>query len=205
MAAMVRSMQHTAAQQGAAETEAQPGHAVGLHAGLQQLQQLARSAAIAADLAALSRQQGAAAAAAAADSSKPPAPSSAVPSQTAKAYADYIRRLARDVSSSSSSAGPCSASCKLLAHVYALYITHLTTGSRVGAAAAEKLHLVPAGALAMYQSFPAAAGDPLQCFVAGMNSVGQGLTAEQNGQVVPELPRAFTKTSLLLDVLARID
>jgi hypothetical protein len=86
-----------------------------------------------------------------------------------------------------------------------LYITQLTTGGRVGAAAAVKLQLVPAGALALYHSFPAVEGDPLQCFVGGMNSMGQQLGSEQVALLVAELPRAFTKTSLLLDALAHVD
>lgn len=34
---------------------------------------------------------------------------------------------------------------RLLANAYSLHITHLTTGMRIGAAAAEKLDLFPVG------------------------------------------------------------
>ncbi len=33
--------------------------------------------------------------------------------------------------------------CRLVANAYLMLVTHLTTGMRVGAAAAEKLHLFP--------------------------------------------------------------
>jgi hypothetical protein len=52
---------------------------------------------------------------------------------------------------------------------------------------------------------PLHTADPLQCFLAGLNELGQGLGAEQVAAVVAELPRAFTKASLLLDELAHAD
>ena len=84
---------------------------------------------------------------------------------------------------------------------YGLHVAHLTTGMRVGSAAAEKLNLFAANALNFYRSYPEAS-EPLKQFVSSVNLAGSLLTAEQQERVMNELPRAFPKISLLLTTLA---
>ena len=84
---------------------------------------------------------------------------------------------------------------------YALHVTHLTTGMRIGSAAAEKQNLFKAQALNFYRTYPDAQ-EPLKQFIATVNAAGSILTSEQQEQVMDELPRAFPKISLLLTTLA---
>ena len=88
-----------------------------------------------------------------------------------------------------------------MALAYSLHVAHLTTGMRIGSAAAEKLNLFKAGALNFYRSYPEA-NEPLERFVSNVNQAGGLLTAEQQERVMNELPRAFPKISLLLTTLA---
>ena len=84
---------------------------------------------------------------------------------------------------------------------YGVHVTHLTTGMRVGSAAAEKLNLFAADALNFYRSYPEAS-EPLKRFMSNVSSAGTLLTFEQQERVMNELPRAFPKISLLLTTLA---
>ena len=93
--------------------------------------------------------------------------------------------------------------CRLLANVYAVQVTHLTTGMRIGSAAAEKLNLFKLGALNFYRSYPEGQAEPLQQLMQIVNEAGKGLTPEQQEAVMEELPAAFPKISLLLMPLAR--
>ena len=71
-----------------------------------------------------------------------------------------------------------------------------------GAAALEKLDLVPIDALAFYKEYDEDVGDPLATFIAALNHAGTFLDASQREQLFNELPSAFQKTSLLLTSLA---
>ncbi len=72
----------------------------------------------------------------------------------------------------------------------------------VGAAALEKLDLVPIDALAFYKEYDEDVGDPLATFVEALNHAGTFLSAAEREQLFNELPSAFQKTSLLLTSLA---
>lgn len=87
---------------------------------------------------------------------------------------------------------------------YGLHVAHLTTGMRIGSAAAERLNLFQSDALHFYRTYPDVQ-DPLKRFMQTVNSAGSLLTAEQQEQVMEELPRAFPKISLLLTTLAHTD
>lgn len=84
---------------------------------------------------------------------------------------------------------------------YGLHVAHLTTGMRIGSAVAEKQNLFAADALNFYRSYPDIE-DPLKRFISSVNTAGSLLTAQQQEQVMDELPRAFPKISLLLTTLA---
>ena len=71
-----------------------------------------------------------------------------------------------------------------------------------GAAALEKLDLVPINAVALYQEYDEDVGDPLKTFVMALNHAGTFLGAPEREQLFSELPSAFQKTSLLLTSLA---
>jgi len=91
--------------------------------------------------------------------------------------------------------------CRLVTMAYGLHVAHLTTGMRIGSAAAEKQNLFAARALNFYRTYPDIQ-DPLKQFISTVNTAGGLLTAEQQEQVMDELPRAFPKISLLLTTLA---
>ena len=74
-----------------------------------------------------------------------------------------------------------------------------------GAAAAEKLNLFRIEAVNFYHSYPPAMADPLQFFIAMVNTIGELLSAEQREKIMQELPQAFRKVSLLLTALAHED
>ena len=84
---------------------------------------------------------------------------------------------------------------------YGLHVAHLTTGMRIGSAAAEKQNLFKSQALNFYRTYPDVQ-DPLKQFIQTTNKAGSMLTVEQQEQVMEELPRAFPKISLLLTTLA---
>ena len=86
---------------------------------------------------------------------------------------------------------------------YGLHVAHLTTGMRIGSAAAEKQNLFRSHALNFYRTYPDVQ-DPLKQFMQTVNTAGSLLTAEQQEQVMEELPRAFPKISLLLTTLAHV-
>jgi len=82
-------------------------------------------------------------------------------------------------------------------------LTFLTSGTRIGASAAEKLDLFQKDALHTFRTYPEGIKDPLVAFRQGVDAAGQALTEEQREGVMAELPDAFRRSSLLLEALAR--
>ncbi len=85
-------------------------------------------------------------------------------------------------------------------------MTHLTTGFRIGAAAAEKLDLFRVGAVNFYQNYPSPltlkGADPLRAFISNVNAVGQILSATQKESVMEELPKGVVSCAKTLYILA---
>ena len=71
--------------------------------------------------------------------------------QAAAAYADYMTSLARQCQAAESGGELQGGALRLLAHAYTLHLVHLTSGTRVAAAAADKLGLLDKGALGFYR------------------------------------------------------
>eukprot|EP00887_Chlorella_sp_A99_P003140 scaffold9.g3140.t1 len=123
--------------------------------------------------------------------------------QDAAAYADYLASLARQCQAAESGEELQGGALRLLTHAVVLHLVHLTSGTRIAAAASDKLGLLDQGALSFYRDYPPALGDPLQCFIASVNRLGEMLTEEQRDALLAELPRALVKGSALLAALAR--
>lgn len=124
-------------------------------------------------------------------------------SQMAKAYADYIASLGRCCSAEDDTQQQReAAACQLLAHAYALHVAHLTSGTRVGAAATEKLNLFACRAVASYHSYPEGITDPMAKFQGWLNAAGAAMSGDQREALFGELPKAISKTGLLLMPLA---
>ena len=100
---------------------------------------------------------------------------------------------------------------RLFANAYALHITHLTTGTRVGAAATEALALFPRRATALYDSYaglPPAAGplaDPLRVFRGRVDGVGALVPAAGWAVLEAELVGAVQRAGGLYEAVARDD
>ncbi|XP_024375504.1 uncharacterized protein [Physcomitrium patens] len=117
----------------------------------------------------------------------------------------YIKRLEQiGLSATSTENGPAEGCLRLLAHIFAIHVAHLTTGMRVGAKAVECLSLLKeARAVRFYRDYPKQAQDPLRVLIGALNTAGSYLVLpEEREQVMQELPKAIQRTSLLLSVLA---
>ncbi|EFN60042.1 expressed protein [Chlorella variabilis] len=117
--------------------------------------------------------------------------------QHAAAYAAYLASLARACRASEGPDELEQVVLRLLANAYILRLMHHTSGGRIAAAAAQKLDLASAGALAFHQSYPGLdarlgpGAKPLEALVGDTNRLGE------------ELGKAMTKTSMLLVPLAQ--
>lgn len=81
-------------------------------------------------------------------------------------------------------------------------MVHLSTGMRIGSAAAERLGLFAKEALKTYRVYPKHVKDILQTFKDHVNSAGALLSVDQREVVMSELVEAFPRVSALLVVLA---
>ncbi|KAL3685060.1 hypothetical protein R1sor_003082 [Riccia sorocarpa] len=123
-------------------------------------------------------------------------------STQAASYSKYIRQLG---SSSLEYGTKARDAClKLLAHVFTNYVSHLTTGMRIGAKAMDNIVVLrQTNAVSFYRDYALEGKDPLKLFIQTINSAGRCLGSdEDHEQVMDELPKAMQRTSLLLSVLA---
>ncbi|KAL2620825.1 hypothetical protein R1flu_001030 [Riccia fluitans] len=117
-------------------------------------------------------------------------------------YAKYLRQLG---SSSLGNDGKAKDAClKLLAHVFTNYVSHLTTGMRIGAKAMDNIVLLrQTNGVSFYRDYQLEGKEPLQLFIQTMNSAGLCVSCDDDHeQVMEELPKAMQRTSVLLSVLA---
>lgn len=123
------------------------------------------------------------------------------PTTQTTAYVKYLRQLA-GVSGLTMPAKE--GFLRLIAHIFAVYVAHLTTGMRVGAKALDCLSILKESkGVHFYRSYPEHVRDPLKVFIAAINRVADLAPAEEDQEVVmEELPKAIQKTSLLLVLLA---
>lgn len=132
--------------------------------------------------------------------------SSSGPSQNSKAFAEYIIQLGHSAASADNAEEQFTAALRLLANAYSVLVSHLSGGTRIGAAAAEKLDLFVKGATQTYQHYPGMVDrDVWQVLKQCVNEAGVCLSSEQKEVVFQELPRAFRKAGLMLAALAHED
>ena len=125
------------------------------------------------------------------------------PLPNAAAFARYIRLLGEQCTRAESTSELGAAVARLLANAYVVQLTMLTSGTRVGAAATEKLGLFDRDAVRTYASYPGLASRPLAAFVAAVNGAGEALAEAEREAWMAELPWAMQKASLLLEALAK--
>mmetsp|Transcript_4578 Transcript_4578/g.9869 ORF Transcript_4578/g.9869 Transcript_4578/m.9869 type:complete len:543 (-) Transcript_4578:476-2104(-) len=148
-----------------------------------------------------------------------PAGSTPAAGQMARAYAQHLGRLAASYCSAAAAAAAAAApgtsgtqptrgssrlgsleaqevedglvaGARLLAHAYVLHVVHLASGTRFGAAAAEKLQLLPRQAAAFYHSYGEGVQDPQQHLAAVMEQVGAALLQSPPAPATPEAAAA---------------
>jgi hypothetical protein len=140
-------------------------------------------------------------------------------SQNAVAYGRYLLQLGRAAAAATQAAAAAAdpgsdglvaeeaegaaAALKLLAHAYALQVQQQCLGTRIGAAATDKLQLLPARAVALYMDYPRTiVGEPVQQLMRVTDAAGQVLGAAGRQVVLDELPKALKKSALMLAPLA---
>lgn len=141
-------------------------------------------------------------------------------SQNAVAYGRYLMQLGRAAAAATEAAAAAAAdpgsdglvaeeaegaaaALKLLAHAYGLQVQQQCLGTRIGAAATDKLQLLPARAVALYMDYPRTiVGEPVQQLMRVTDAAGRVLDAAGRQAVLDELPKALKKSALMLAPLA---
>lgn len=120
------------------------------------------------------------------------------PTTQTTAYVKYLKQLVRVACDEKQSC------LRILAHIFAVYVTHLTTGMRIGAKALDCIPVLKqAKGVSFYRDYPQHVTDPLKVFIAAINNITDFVSIQEDQELVmEELPRAIQKTSLLLVVLA---
>ncbi|KAI5082232.1 hypothetical protein GOP47_0001975 [Adiantum capillus-veneris] len=123
------------------------------------------------------------------------------PTTQTTAYVKYLRQLA-GVSGSTKPGKE--GYLQLLSHIFVVYVTHLTTGIRIGAKALDCVSLLKhSKAVRFYRFYPQNIRDPLKVLIQAINRVAYLIPADEDQEMVmEELPKAIQKTSLLLAILA---
>ncbi|KAJ7545879.1 hypothetical protein O6H91_08G014700 [Diphasiastrum complanatum] len=118
------------------------------------------------------------------------------------AYVKYLNRLGKLALYSSKCSGE--AWLHLIAHIFAVHVSHITTGMRIGSKAVECLpFLTRAKAVSFYRDYPLEVKDPTKCLITTFNKLGSQIPQEDDREkIMEELPKAMQKTSLLYSVLA---
>jgi hypothetical protein len=163
---------------------------------------LARADRMAADLAAL---VASAPSPAPAPGGKAAAPAVApAPGTTAASYARLLEQLADEAARGGETAeARAAAAAKLAAHLYALHAAHATTGTRIGAAAAERLSLFARGAAAAYFDYPPSVADARAALEAWFDgTLGAAASAADREAMFAELPRAIVRAGQMMAPLA---
>jgi hypothetical protein len=145
--------------------------------------------------------------------------------QNAVAYSKYLQQLGRAAAAATAAAAAAAAAGgasadmlaaeeaegaaaahKLLAHAYALQVQQQCLGTRIGAAATDRLQLLPARAVALYMEYPGSMEEePLQQLLNVTDAAGDVLDAVGRQAVLEELPKALQKSALMLAPLASAD
>lgn len=140
-------------------------------------------------------------------------------SQNAVAYGKYLLQLGNAAAAATEAAATAAtpgsdglvaedaegaaAALKLLAHAYALQVQQQCLGTRIGAAATDKLQLLPARAVVLYMDYPSSIqGEPVQQLMKVTDAAGQLLDVSGRQAVMDELPKALKKSALMLAPLA---
>ncbi|MCO5596549.1 hypothetical protein L7F22_050614 [Adiantum nelumboides] len=123
------------------------------------------------------------------------------PTTQTTAYVKYLRQLA---GVSGASKPEKEGYLRLLAHIFAVYVAHLTTGMRIGTKALDCLTMLKhSKAVRFYRFYPQNIRDPLKVLIQAINRVAYLVAADDDQEtIMEELPKAIQKTSLLLAILA---
>ncbi|MCO5552867.1 hypothetical protein L7F22_006385 [Adiantum nelumboides] len=123
------------------------------------------------------------------------------PTTQTTAYVKYLRQLA---GVSGASKPEKEGYLRLLAHIFAVYVAHLTTGMRIGTKALDCLTMLKhSKAVRFYRFYPQNIRDPLKVLIQAINRVAYLVAADDDQEtIMEELPKALQKTSLLLAILA---
>lgn len=130
---------------------------------------------------------------------------SAVPesSPNASSYAQYIMSLAGKIGAAESDEEAKKLCLRIVSHAYIIYLSLLSSGTRIGAAAAERLNLFPINALQTYRSYPEQVNQPLETLISLVNRLGRSLKDAEKEIVMEEVATAMQRSALLLEALAK--
>eukprot|EP01023_Acetabularia_acetabulum_P020961 TRINITY_DN2095_c0_g1_i1.p1 TRINITY_DN2095_c0_g1~~TRINITY_DN2095_c0_g1_i1.p1 ORF type:complete len:333 (-),score=60.30 TRINITY_DN2095_c0_g1_i1:112-1110(-) len=92
---------------------------------------------------------------------------------------------------------------KLIAHIYAIMLSTLTQGVRIGSVVAQKLSLVQIDAIDMYRKWPQTQDDPMKAICGFIDHVGDQINDDQKEVIYNEIGRAFLEASRIMQHLAK--
>ena len=125
------------------------------------------------------------------------------PSPNAAAYAQAIEQIGVQYTRAENEKERTLLAVKIAANAYVNMLVFLTGGTRIGAAATEKLGLFKRGAVHTFVDYSKLDAPPLGLFRAAVDQLGLALNFEQQDAFLKELPVAMRRTSVLLEALAK--